>query len=91
MTATTPTTPADLRSVEYIVGTAAWTLGAGAVAFTLWRTGAPLAPVLLIAAAGLLLFADHTPPFGPITFGAVAVALGLLGWQSMATIKEKKA
>jgi hypothetical protein len=91
VTATTPTTPADLRSVEYIVGTAAWTLGAGAVAFTLWRASAPLAPVLLIAAAGLLLFADHTPPFGPITFGAVAVALGLLGWQSMATIKEKTA
>jgi hypothetical protein len=43
----------------------------------------------LIAAAGLLLFADHTPPFGPITFGAVAVALGLLGWQSLATIREK--
>ena len=53
--------------VLYIVGTAAWTLGAGAVAFTLWRASAPLAPVLLIAAAGLLLFADHTPPFGPIT------------------------
>jgi hypothetical protein len=33
------------------------------------RAGAPLAPVL-IAAAGLLLFADHPPPFGPITFGA---------------------
>ena len=75
--------------VLYIVGTAAWMLGAGAVAFTLWRTGAPLAPVLLIAAAGLLLFADHTPPFGPITLGAVAVALGLLGWQSLATIREK--
>ena len=75
--------------VLYIVGTAAWMLGAGAVAFTLWQTGAPLAPVLLIAAAGLLLFADHTPPFGPITFGAIAVALGLLGWQSLATIREK--
>ena len=78
-----------ITGVLYIVGTAAWMLGAGAVAFTLWRTGAPLAPVLLIAAAGLLLFADHTPPFGPITLGAVAVALGLLGWQSLATIREK--
>jgi hypothetical protein len=38
-----------------------------------------------------LLFADHPPPFGPITFGVVAVALGLLGWQSTATIKEKRA
>jgi hypothetical protein len=27
----------------------------------------------------------------PITFGAVAVALGLLEWQSLATIKEKRA
>ena len=45
----------------------------------------------MITAAGLLLFADHTLPFGPITFGTVAVALGLLGWQSMATIIEKKA
>jgi hypothetical protein len=38
-----------------------------------------------------LLFADHPPQFGPITFGAVAVALGLLGWQSTATIEEKRA
>jgi hypothetical protein len=45
-------------------------------------------PVLLITAAGLLLFADHTPPFGP---GAIALALGLQGWQSTATIKEKRA
>ena len=74
--------------VLYIVGTAAWTLGAGAIAYTLWRAGAPLARVLLITAAGLLLFADHTPPFGP---GAVALALGLQGWQSTATIKEKRA
>ena len=43
------------------------------------------------AASGLLLFADHTPPFGPLTFGTVTVALGLLRWQSMATIKEKTA
>ena len=49
------------------------------------------APVLLIAASGLLLFGDHTPPFGPLTFGTVTVALCLLRWQSMATIKEKTA
>ena len=72
----------------YVVGTAAWTLGAGAVAYTLWQAGASLAPVLLIAAAGLLLFADHTPPFGPITFAAVAVALGLLGWPGTAIIEK---
>jgi hypothetical protein len=89
-----PTLPSKAYStgpiigVLYIVGTAAWTLGAGAVAYTLWRAGAPLAPVLLITASGLLLFADHTPPFGP---GAVALALGLQGWQSTATIKEKRA
>ena len=48
-------------------------------------------PGLLIAASGVLLLDDHTPPFGPLTFGTVTVALGLLRWQSTATIKEKTA
>jgi hypothetical protein len=62
-------------------GTAAWALGAGAVAFTLWRAGAPTAPVALIAIAGPLLFLDHPPPFGPVTFAAVAAALAWLAWR----------
>ncbi|HET9922487.1 MAG TPA: hypothetical protein VFS98_00030 [Methylomirabilota bacterium] len=70
-----------ITGVLFVFGTAAWTLGAGAVAFTLWMASAPLAPVGLIAIAALLLFLDHPAPFGPVTFAAVAAALAWLAWR----------
>jgi hypothetical protein len=69
-----------LTGALFVFGTAAWTLGAGAVAFTLWMASAPLAPVGLIAIAAPLLFLDHPAPFGPVTFAAVAAALAWLAW-----------
>jgi hypothetical protein len=65
----------------FLAGTAAWMVGAGAVAIALRAEGAPLAPVALIAVAGPLLFLDHPPPFGPITFALSATGLGLLAWK----------
>jgi hypothetical protein len=65
----------------FLLGTTAWMVGAAAVAFTLWKGRAPPVPVALIAVAAPLLFLDHPPPFGPITFGLVAVGLGLLAWK----------
>lgn len=59
----------------------AWTLGARAVAFTLWRARALLPPVALIAISAPLLFLDHPAPFGPITFAAVAAALAWPAWR----------
>jgi len=73
-----------ITGVLFVSGTAAWTLGAGAVAFTLWTASAPLAPVGLIAIAGPLLFLDHPAPFGPVTFAAVAAALAWLAWSGPA-------
>jgi hypothetical protein len=70
-----------INGLLFVLGTGAWTVGAVAVAFTLWKTGAPRGPAILIAVAGPLLFLDHPPPFGPITFGAVAVALAWLCWR----------
>ena len=70
-----------ITGVLFVFGTAAWTLGAGAVAFTLWMASAPLAPVALIAIAAPLLFLDHPAPFGPVTFAAVAAALAWLAWR----------
>jgi hypothetical protein len=70
-----------ITGVLFLFGTAAWTLGAGAVAFTLWIASAPLAPVALIALAAPLLFLDHPAPFGPVTFAAVAAALAWLAWR----------
>jgi hypothetical protein len=67
-----------ITGVLFVFGTAAWTLGAGAFAFTLWMASAPLAPVALIAIAAPLLFLDHPAPFGPVTFAAVAAALAWL-------------
>jgi hypothetical protein len=69
-----------ITGVLFVLGTAAWTLGAGAVAFTLWMASAPMAPVGLIAIAAPLLFLDHPAPFGPVTFAAVAAALAWLAW-----------
>jgi len=69
-----------ITGVLFVFGTAAWTLGAGAVAFALWMARAPLAPVALIAIAAPLLFLDHPAPFGPVTFAAVAAALAWLAW-----------
>lgn len=70
-----------INGVLFVLGTAAWTLGAGAVAFTRWRASAPPAPVALIAVAAPLLFLDHPAPFGPVTFAAVAAALAWLAWR----------
>lgn len=70
-----------ITGVLFVFGTAAWTLGAGAVAFTVWMASAPLAPVGLIAIAAPLLFLDHPAPFGPVTFAAVAAALAWLAWR----------
>jgi len=70
-----------ITGVLFVFGTAAWTLGAGAVAFTLWMASAPLAPVGLIAIAAPRLFLDHPAPFGPVTFAAVAAALAWLAWR----------
>ena len=70
-----------ITGVLFVFGTAAWTLGAGAVAFTLWMASAPIVPVGLIAVAAPLLFLDHPAPFGPVTFAAVAAALAWLAWR----------
>jgi hypothetical protein len=70
-----------VTGVLFVFGTAAWTLGAGAVAFTLWMASAPIVPVGLIAVAAPLLFLDHPAPFGPVTFAAVAAALAWLAWR----------
>ena len=67
-----------INGALFMVGTTAWMIGAGAVACTLWKAGASRVPVVLIAIAALLLFLDHPAPFGPVTFGAVAVALAWL-------------
>ncbi len=69
-----------ITGVLFVSGTGAWTVGAGAVAFTLKRAGAPRGPVGLIVVAALLLFLDHPAPFGPVTFAAVAAALAWLAW-----------
>ena len=73
-----------ITGVLFVSGTAAWTVGAAAVALTLRRAGAPRAPVGLIVVAALLLFLDHPAPFGPVTFAAVAAALAWLAWSGPA-------
>ena len=73
-----------INGALFVFGTASWTLGAGAVAATLWWTSAPRTPVVLIAIAAPLLFLDHPAPFGPVTFAAVAAALAWLAWSGPA-------
>jgi hypothetical protein len=53
-------------------------VGLIAAAIALYRAGRPLPPLILLAAAGLLLLGDHPAPFGPLAFGCFFVAAAWL-------------
>jgi hypothetical protein len=54
-----------------------------AAAVALYRAGAPLLPVALLALSAILLSFDHAFPFGSLTFASFLVAAFLLaaGWR----------
>jgi hypothetical protein len=64
-----------INAALFLVGTASWFLGAGLTGIALLKAGASRVPSLLLLLAALALWGDHTPPFGPVTFGLTAASI----------------
>jgi hypothetical protein len=69
-----------INAFLFMTGTTAWCVGAAVTALVMFKAGAERIPTLLLFVAALVLWGDHPPPFGPITFGLVAVSLLWFAW-----------
>lgn len=65
-----------------LLGRIALSVGTVSAAASLYRTGRPWQPALLLALSGcvMYMFPGHSWPGGPLTFGGIAVAIAWLHW-----------
>jgi hypothetical protein len=70
----------DGAPVLAVVGTIAWLVGSLGAAIAVWRPGYSWWPsaFLVVSAFGLFVFRTHAWPGGPVTFGALAVAVFIM-------------
>ncbi|MGN2253581.1 hypothetical protein ACFWZ4_09405 [Frateuria sp. GZRe12] len=65
-----------------LIGRLSLSVGTVSAALSLYRAGRAWQPALLLALSGCVMyvFPGHSWPGGPLTFGAMAVAIGWLHW-----------
>lgn len=70
------------RPLLALVGRLALSVATVSAAMSLYRSGRPWWPVLLLALSGCVMYVlpGHSWPGGPLTFGAMAVAIAWLQW-----------
>ena len=81
------------RPVLALVGRLALSVGTVSAAVSLYRSGRPWMPVILLALSGCVMyvFPGHSWPGGPLTFGAMAVAVAWLQWSAPEVSVDRKA
>jgi len=65
-----------------VIGTLGWLVGLLGAAMALRKGGLPRLPTVLLGLSGLLLLVGHVPPWGPLAFGCLLLAMALIEFSS---------